>query len=147
MRTAILLVVIGTLSTLGCSSSTPLPSVTFGPVQDVLSGEEGPALDIIGGLPAVFLVGESTQFDQLIAARAAQAQEASPAAVLIACRGMNDLDFTAFSDRAFDAALDDGGNILLDRKGSTASSLRQGSQEALQVSVDKDGAIAAVRAL
>jgi len=141
MRTAILLGVLCAATFLGCSSSAPLPTVAFGTVQDALSGDEGPTLDLIGGLPAVFLVGESAQFEQLMAARAAQAQEASPAAILIACPGMNDLAFTAFADRAFDASLDDGGSILLDREGSTATSLRQGSQETLRVRVDEDGMI------
>ncbi len=140
MRIPLSLLLLASLLVPACSSSAPLPVVDFGTIVDAF-GEEGPILELVDGLPAHFLVGDAAQVSSVLEARANLAAENQTANTLIQCSTLNDLDFTGVSDRVLEAALEDGGPILLDREGGTANSLRQGDPGLLWVAVDEDGHI------
>jgi len=129
-----------------CSSSEPLPTADFGPALDAF-GEKGTVLELIEGLPASFLVGDASEVDSLISLRASLASNQETTNTLIECSALNDLSLTSLSDEVLEAALEDGGPILLDQSGTTATSLRQGLNGILLVMVDGEGSILSTKKL
>lgn len=137
----------------GCASppAPQLRQVSLGEVEDVLEGP-GNAAELAGGLPAVFLVGDADAVDALLAARA-QATAAPPAAgaprvvTVVDASGLDELQRTALMDRLAEAALDEGGPILVDVGGATARSLRDGATGLFRVEVDADGRVTAAAPL
>jgi len=128
----------------GCSSSPEPPPAALGTVFDVLAGD-GPAAELAGGLPAMFLTGPAATVDDLLAKRTALAATAH-FSTLVDCGGMAALDSTALADRLLEAALEDGGPILLDLEGSTSRSLRGlHAQGLVMVSVDAESRVVSVQ--
>jgi len=123
-----------------CSSSEPLPTADFGQALDAF-GEEGPVLELIDGLPASFLVGDADQVDSLLAIRSNLSGPESETNTLIQCSALSQLSFAGLADEMLEAALEDGGPILLDRNGSTCNSLRQGLPGIHWITVAEDGSI------
>ncbi|MFK5955498.1 MAG: hypothetical protein QM477_03530 [Planctomycetota bacterium] len=144
MRSYITILLLGWPLLAACSSSEPLPTADFGPALDAF-GEEGAVLDLVEGLPASFLVGDAIEIENLLAIRSSLAQQSETTNTLIQCAELNELSFTGLADEVLEAALEDGGPILLDRVGTTAASLRQGLHGVLLVTVDDEGAIVSAK--
>jgi len=137
----------------GCASppAPELRRVTLGPVEDVLEGP-GDAAQLAGGLPAVFLVGDAGHVELLLAARRAGAADEGEAgaprvATLVDASTLDDLQRTALVDRLTEAALDEGGPILVDATGATARSLRDGAPGPFRVEVDAASRVTAIHPL
>lgn len=133
-----------------CSSPDPQPGpeVSFGILQDVL-GVEGPGRDLIGSLPANFLVGDAPAADFLLERRAQRASAAGDARLItiLDVSRLSSLDRTALADRLLEPALERGGPVLLDALGATCGSLRAGRPGIWMVWVDVDSRIVADESL
>jgi hypothetical protein len=129
-----------------CSSPDPQPGpeVSFGVLQDVL-GTEGPGRDLIGTLPANFVVGDAPAADFLLERRAQRAAEADAARLItiIDVSRLTSMDRTSLADRLLEPALEAGGPVLLDAAGSTCNSLRAGRPGIWMIWVGADGRITA----
>lgn len=129
-----------------CSSPDREPGalVVFGPLEDVLGGA-GDGAALAGPLPAEFLVGDAGQVEVLLGHRARLAAAAADGArrnTVVDVSRLAALDRTALADGLLEAALEDGGPILLDPSGATAASLRAGQPGPRRVRLDAAGRIA-----
>ncbi len=113
-------------------------------VVEIAGDKKGPAAELVGGLPASFLVGSGNDVEIILKERT-RLHAAWPKAkvgIVVDGAGLDALKLTALSDRLVEASLDDGGPILLDRAGDTARSLRDGAVGIFLVRLNTESRVA-----
>ena len=108
-----------------CSGMQIIPEVVeLGIAPDVLAGAS-PMEEVVGGWPTTFLVGDARDVTSLLAARtdlAGRVLEGEVVTVVDAA-GLGPLDLAPLEEALVEAALEDGGAILLDTDGTLSRSL------------------------
>jgi len=131
-----------TFGILACAGPAVDPNarpVQIGSAEDALEGE-GRIAELVGGLPALFLVGTGQDSKALLAMRQRLASDVGDGGLvtLIDVSSLDELQQLEISDIALEAALEEGGPILLDRLGSSAQSLLAGRTEPWLACVSSD---------
>jgi len=113
----------------------------LGQVESVLDGP-GLVAELVG-FPNVFLVGDGSDIDSLLARRSALASAWPDNSVvtLVDESPLDDLKRSELGDQLLTAALDPGGPILVDTTGRTALALRDGQPGIWMIRISDHGEV------
>lgn len=113
------------LSLCACSGMQIIPEVVeLGSAPDVLVGDS-PMDEVVSGWPTTFLVGDARDVTRLLAARSDLAGQVPEGEIVTVVDGasLGPLDLAPVEEALVEAALEDGGTILLDTEGSLSRNL------------------------
>ncbi|MFQ5749224.1 MAG: hypothetical protein ACE5H3_07195 [Planctomycetota bacterium] len=113
----------------------------LGQVESVLDGP-GLVAELVG-FPSVFLVGDGSDVDSLLARRSALvgAWPDNPVVTLVDESALDDLKRGELGDQLLASALDPGGPILVDSAGRTALALRDGQPGVWLIRISDHGEV------
>lgn len=99
-------------------------------------GEQGGLDALAGPLPAVLAVQEAAAVEEALRLRGAQAAAAIPLVTVLDASALGELQQEELLQALLEAALEDGGPILVDRDGGSARELRAGLQPPVFIRVE-----------
>ena len=137
------------LSLCACSGMQIIPEVVeLGSAPDVLVGDS-PMDEVVSGWPTTFLVGDARDVTRILTARADLADRvlAGDVVTVVDGSGLGPLDQAPVEEILVEAALEDGGAILLDTDGSLSRNLSGVAQRPTLVRLSEEHIVLARVAL
>lgn len=137
------------MSLCACSGMQIIPEVVeLGIAPDVLAGAS-PMEEVVSGWPTTFLVGDARDVTNLLAARTELVDQVLGGEVVtvVDAAGLGPLDLAPLEEALVEAALDDGGAILMDTDGRLSRNLSGVAQRPTLVRLSADRVVLARVAL